>query len=164
MSVGCRGPLWATKEGIARERFLSTTAIKIRAKARKRRSPLEPLLRCQQEPDPVLNGLTGAHRAIGFALDGEAGHRLASELDMPTSADTLLRRVKGAPEELAPPPRHVGIDDWALRKWQYQGTVRLDLERVRVIGLLPAALTKFAGQSLFRADYHVLPHRKMLPN
>jgi hypothetical protein len=32
--------------------------------------------------------LSDAHRAIGFALGGEAGSRLAEHLDMPTSPDT----------------------------------------------------------------------------
>jgi transposase/DNA-binding CsgD family transcriptional regulator len=81
--------------------------------------------------------LTGAHRALGFALGGEAGSRLAEHLDMPTSPDTLLRRVKDCPGEPAPPPRYVGIDDWAFRKGQCYGTVVVDLERGRVIDLLP---------------------------
>ena len=81
--------------------------------------------------------LAGAHRAIGLALGGEAGSRLADRLDMPTSADTLLRRVKQAPDQPAPPPRYVGIDDWALRKGQRYGTIVTDLERGCVIELLP---------------------------
>jgi hypothetical protein len=81
--------------------------------------------------------LTEAHRAIGFALGGEAGARLADRLDMPTSADTLLRRVKGAADGPAPPPRYVGVNDWAIRKGQRYGTILIDLERGRVIDILP---------------------------
>jgi transposase len=81
--------------------------------------------------------LTDAHRVIGLALGGEAGSRLAEHLDLPTSPDTLLRRVKDAPDEPAPPPRYVGIDDWAFRRGQRYGTVVVDLERGRVIDLLP---------------------------
>ncbi len=81
--------------------------------------------------------LTDAHRVMGFALGGEAGSRLAEHLDMPTSPDTLLRRVKNAPDQPAPPPRYIGIDDWAFRKGQRYGTVVVDLERGRVIDLLP---------------------------
>jgi len=81
--------------------------------------------------------LADAHRAVGFALGGEAGARLAERLDMPTSPDTLLRRIKAAPDEPAPPPRFVGIDDWAIRKGQRYGTIVIDLERDRVLDLLP---------------------------
>jgi transposase len=81
--------------------------------------------------------LADAHRAVGFALGGEAGARLARELEMPTSADTLLRRLKTAPAENAPAPRYVGVDDWAMRKGHSYGTILVDLERGRVIDLLP---------------------------
>ncbi|MBA4191423.1 MAG: hypothetical protein C0467_25870 [Planctomycetaceae bacterium] len=41
------------------------------------------------------------HRTLGFALGGEPGSRLAAELAVPTSADTILRRVKcTAPQKL----------------------------------------------------------------
>src|SRR5258706_8893308 len=54
-----------------------------------------------------------------------------------TSPDTLLRRVKRLKNESAPPPRVVGIDDWAWRKGQHYGTIFVDLERGDVIDLLP---------------------------
>jgi transposase len=81
--------------------------------------------------------LTGAHCAIGFALGGEAGSRLAKHLNMPTSPDTLLRRVKSLPGESSPPPRYVGVDDWAIRKGHRYGTILIDLERGRVLDILP---------------------------
>ena len=56
---------------------------------------------------------------------------------MPTSPDSLLRRVKQAPDEPAPAPRYVGVDDWAIRKGQRYGTILIDLERGRVLDLLP---------------------------
>jgi transposase len=81
--------------------------------------------------------LSEAHRDIGFALGGEAGGRLAGSLGMPTSPDTLLRRVRDWLGEPGPAPRCVGIDDWAIRKGQRYGTLLVDLERGRVLDLLP---------------------------
>jgi transposase len=81
--------------------------------------------------------LADAHRAIGFALGGEAGSRLAQHLDMPTSPDTLLCRVKSSPDEPIAAPRYVGVDDWAIRKGQRYGTILIDLERGRVLDILP---------------------------
>jgi transposase len=62
---------------------------------------------------------------------------LAEKLAVPTSPDTLLRRVKRA--EARPPvtPRFVGIDDWAWRKGQRYGTIVVDLETSEIIDLLP---------------------------
>jgi hypothetical protein len=80
--------------------------------------------------------LTDAHRAIGFALGSEAGARLAEHLDMPTSPDTLLRRIKDQASESTEPIRYIGVDDWALRKGQRYGTILIDLERGRVIDIL----------------------------
>ena len=81
--------------------------------------------------------LTDIHRLIGLAVGGEAGSRLANHLDIPTSPDTVLRRVLQATEESAPPPRFIGIDDWAWCKGRRYGTIVVDLERGRVIDLLP---------------------------
>jgi transposase len=83
--------------------------------------------------------LTDTHRHMGLALGGEPGSRLAAKLGMPTSPDTLLRRVKQArPNAVpAPTPRVVGVDDWAMRKGHTYGTIIIDLERSEVLELLP---------------------------
>ena len=81
--------------------------------------------------------LTAAHTAIGFTAGGEPGARLARALAMPTSPDTLLRRVRAAHAEPGPPPRSVGLDDWAVKKGQHYGTMVVDLEHGRVVALLP---------------------------
>lgn len=85
----------------------------------------------------VTDRLRQVHESIGFAVGGEAGSRLTLRLSMATSSDTLLRRVKQFKNADVPPPRFVGIDDWAWRKGRSYGTIVVDLERSDVIDLLP---------------------------
>jgi hypothetical protein len=100
---------------------------------------------CEQLPDLLAKHaqsttrLHATHRDIGLALGGEPGSRLATRLGMPTSPDTLLRRVKhGSPSNTAAPtPRIIGADDWAMRKGQTYGTIIIDLEHSEVLELLP---------------------------
>ncbi|MDP9477182.1 MAG: ISL3 family transposase, partial [Actinomycetota bacterium] len=75
---------------------------------------------------------------IAFTLGGEAGTRLAVELGLSISPDTLLNYIRCSPEACYSAPRALGVDDWSLRKGQTYGTILVDLERRRVIDLLPA--------------------------
>lgn len=75
--------------------------------------------------------------AIGIALGGEPGARLAAELGLAVNPDTLLRSVRALPEVSLPPTRVVGIDGWAFRKGHHYGTILIDFERHAVIDLLP---------------------------
>jgi transposase len=76
---------------------------------------------------------------IGYALGGEAGARLATELGLLVSPDTLLNRVRqvGVTAASQSPVRVVGGDDWAFKKGCRYGTVLVDRERHRLRDLLP---------------------------
>ena len=74
---------------------------------------------------------------VGLALGGEAGSRLAADLGLLTSPDTLLRYIKHLPHLHLEPVRVLGIDDWSWRKRVRYGTILVDLERDKVVDLLP---------------------------
>jgi transposase len=77
---------------------------------------------------------------LGLALGGEAGARTAQRLGLMVSGDTLLRHLRrmALTQKSAPTvPRVLGMDDWAWRKGQRYGTILCDLERRRVVDLLP---------------------------
>jgi transposase len=81
--------------------------------------------------------LAEAQGRLGAVLGGEPSARLLPRLAMPASPDTVLRLVRTMPLPEAEPPRVVVVDDWAMRKGHTYGTIVVDLERRRVVDLLP---------------------------
>jgi transposase len=81
--------------------------------------------------------LATALQAIGLALGGNTGARLAARLRLPTSPSTLLRLVRGAPIPPMPALQAVGVDEWAWRRGHRDGTILVDLMTHRVVDLLP---------------------------
>ena len=70
-----------------------------------RRIFVEPLDGFAAKHARTTTRLARTHLAIGSALGGEAGARLAEKTAVPTSPDTLLRRVKQAGAPIAREPR-----------------------------------------------------------
>ncbi|WP_157851682.1 transposase [Streptomyces monomycini] len=56
---------------------------------------------------------------------------------MSVSRSTVLRLVEVLPEPEVPAPRVVGVDEYATRKGRVYGTVLVDCETRRPVGLLP---------------------------
>src|SRR5580698_4346112 len=68
---------------------------------------------------------------------GLPGERLMSRLNLATSDDTILRRLKHLPREpVSSEVRVIGVDEWAWGKGQTFGTILVDLERGRVVDVL----------------------------
>ncbi|WP_435191144.1 transposase family protein [Streptomyces sp. bgisy126] len=66
--------------------------------------------------------------AVGLALAGRAGARMARIFGVPVSRSTVLRLVAALPEPQPPAPRVVGVDEYATRKGRLYGTVLVAVE------------------------------------
>jgi hypothetical protein len=80
--------------------------------------------------------LLAARQAMGVALGGQAGARLAPRLGLPARRDPLWRLVRRRPLPAVRPLSALGVDDWAPRKRQRSGTMVVDLERRQPVALL----------------------------
>jgi transposase len=93
--------------------------------------------------------LSEALERITVVLGGSAGSRLAEQLGILASDSTLLRQLRRKTVATsAQAPRVLGIDDWAWRKGRRYGTILCDLERGKVVDLLPNRSAESTAQWL----------------
>lgn len=60
---------------------------------------------------------------LGLALGGQAGAEVGAGLGLFGSRDTILRLVRQHPLPDPPPPRVIGLDDWAWKRRLRYGTL-----------------------------------------
>ncbi len=81
--------------------------------------------------------LRAALQALGMVTGGEGGAGLAPKLGMRVASPTLLRGMREVASPAVTKVRVVGVDDWAYKRGETYGTIVVDLERHRVVDLLP---------------------------
>jgi transposase len=106
--------------------------------------------------------LVTALRAIGMALGGKPGARLAARLRLPVSAATLLRLVRTAPIPHPPALQAVGMDEWAWRRGHRYSTILVDLATRRVVDLLPDRSAASVATWLAQHPTITAHHRRLL--
>ena len=74
---------------------------------------------------------------IALLMGGNGGVRISRLMNIPASSSTLIRLIHQQPLEQNSSPKILGIDDWAFKKRERYGTVIVDLEKRKIIDLLP---------------------------
>ena len=99
---------------------------------------------CERVPGVALSYARRTERlaavvgAVGYVAGGLPAARLLERLAIRMSDDSVRRQVirSAATRQEPEPVLHLGIDDWAWRKYQTYGTILVDLDRHRVVDLL----------------------------
>ncbi len=80
--------------------------------------------------------LRTAVQDIGFATGGKGGERLSDKLAMPISEATVLCSLFLVPLPEVGNVRVVGVDDWSWRRGKRFGSILVNLETHKIVGLL----------------------------
>ena len=89
--------------------------------------------------------LDGIVHHLGLALGGRPAAMFAKRLMLPVSNDTLLRVIRRRSRPPSDPLKVVGIDDWAWRRNHRYASIVCNLERRRIVTLLPDREPATAG-------------------
>lgn len=80
--------------------------------------------------------LTAMLTRIAIALAGRAGARMAAQLGLPASRDTLLRLIRALPDPPVGAITALGVDDFAVKRSRRYATILLDMATHRPIDVL----------------------------
>jgi hypothetical protein len=76
-------------------------------------------------------------QVLGLVAGGQQGTRLAERSGIATTPSTLLRQLMQLRAPTTKAVRVLGVDDWSWKKGRRFGTILVDVERHKIIDLLP---------------------------
>jgi transposase len=131
-------------QGMAVQLWLTVRRFRCRNKVCPRQIFCERLPGVTQAYGRQTDRVSEIVRLVGYLAGGRPGQRLLIRLSLPTSDDTVLRRIRQPPAQppASLPVPHLGVDDWAWKKGQNYGTILVNLDLHRVVDLLPDRATE----------------------